>query len=217
METLIDRILFNPDLNINHMLSNPGAILWVAIIILAFYFLKKQPFDMVSYYLDRKDKHYNMAIELLDSEKLSKDDRELLTEALGNGVFYKYFKINANATMRSCLLRLSQEHSETLNWTIIKRAYPYLSPSNGSIVVKFDFYDHINKWLCKFATYIIIIYATLIILFGLFQYEHLGQLRFFSLTGVSLLLISAAALFSSLNFPYQSAIKIKRCIEANHV
>lgn len=188
--------------------------IWAGFLMLAiFYVLKKEPFKVFTHFNDQKIREIDQARSLLESDKLGKESNELLREYLENYAFKKYYGINANKDMRAALLKFYQKHQNTVGWHDLKRAYSYIEPDGSSIKVALSLSSHIGRWSVTVLSWLIGLYALLIIVVA-FLSKADDQVQLFSLTFLSMALLVAAMLFSSMNWPYHSAIKIRDCTAA---
>jgi len=185
--------------------------IWVGFLMLAiFYVLKKEPFKVFTHFSEQKNRDIEQAKSLLESEKLGKDSNELLREHLENYAFKKFYGINANKEMRASLLKFYQKHQRQVGWHDLRRAYSYIKPNEPSIKVELSIGDHIGRWAVTGLSWIIGLYALLIIVLAFISKAE-NQIQFVALTALSVALLFAAMLFSSMNWPYHSALKIRNC------
>lgn len=122
--------------------------IWTGFVALAVYLLlKKEPFKLVTYYNDRRDKKHDFVRSLLESGKLSDEANAVICDQLENAVFRRCFGINADAHMRSALIALHDQHQATVSWVHIRRAYPYLRLIGGCIGVELRWYDKLLRYV----------------------------------------------------------------------
>lgn len=203
MNTLIDQFISN---------LNTGDI-WAGFLMLAiFYVLKKEPFKIFAHYNEKRIKDIDQAKSLLESDKLGKESNELLREHLEHYSFQKFYGISANKDMRSTLLKFYQKHQDTIGWSDLKRAYSFIKPEGPSIRVKLSLGNHLGRWAVTSFSWFIGLYSLLIIILAFISKPE-SQLQFIALTFLSVALLVAAMLFSSMNWPYHSALKIQDCID----
>ncbi len=189
---------------------NAGDI-WAGFLMLAiFYVLKKEPFKVFTHFNDQKIRDIDQAKSLLESEKLGKESNELLREYLENYAFKKYYGINANKDMRAALLKFYQKHQSIVGWHDLRRAYSYIKSDGSSIKVTLSLGSHIGRWTVTTLSWFIGLYALLIIVIAFISKTD-NQVQFFAFTFLAMALLVAAMLFSSMNWPYHSAIKIRDC------
>lgn len=202
---------------IDEFVTNLGAgDIWVGFLMLAiFYILKKEPFKVFTYFSEQKSKDIDQAKALLESEKLCKESNELLREHLEHYTFHKYYGISANKDMRSALLKFYQKHQDVIGWHDLRRAFPYTRPCGTSIKVKISWYNHLSRWSVTLLSWFMGLYSILIIAVTFISKTDNG-LQFFALTGLSVFLLITALFFSTLNWPYHSAIKIQACSESSN-
>jgi len=185
--------------------------IWTGFLMLAiFYVLKKEPFKIFTHFNDQKIRDIDQAKSLLESEKLGKESNELLREHLESYAFKRYYGITANRDMRTALLKFYQKHQNTVGWHDLKRADSYIKPDGSSIKVVLSLGSHIGRWAVTSLSWFIGLYALLIIVIAFISKTD-NQVQFFALTFLSVALLVAAMLFSSMNWPYYSAIKIRDC------
>lgn len=196
---------------IQYFVANLDKGLWTAFLTLAVYFvLKKEPFKLITYYTDRKDKHYDFARTLLDNDKITAEAREFLRESLEKGAFLRYYGITADSQMRIGLLELHKKHVQIFNWTHIRRAYPYIRLKEGHITIEVRWHDHALRWIVTALSIFAASYSILVILIAVLSRSKANSLQFLGLMGSSLLLLVAAMCFASLNWPYHAARRIDR-------
>lgn len=197
---------------IEQFIINFGAKdIWAGFLMLAiFYILKKEPFKIFAHLNEQKNKDVFQAKSLLESEKLGKESNELLREHLENFAFKKFYGINANREMRSALLKFYNKHYNSIGWNDLRRAYPYIQKDSPSIKVHLPFISHLGRWAVTCLSWFIGLYALLVILVAFISKTE-NQLQFFGLTFLSLALLGAAMFFSSINWPFHSAVKIRDC------
>lgn len=197
---------------IEHFIANLSTgDIWAGFVMLAiFYVLKKEPFKIFAHFNDQKNKDIDQARSLLESEKLGKESNELLREHLESYAFKKFYGINANKEMRAALLKFYQKHQSTIGWHDLNRAYSYIKPDGSSIKVELSLGSHVGRWAVTGLSWFIGLYAILIIILA-FLSKADNQIQFFALTSLSVALLVAAMLFSSMNWPYHSAVKIRDC------
>lgn len=189
---------------------------WVGFLMLAiFYILKKEPFKVFSHFSEQKIKDIDQAKALLESEKLGKESNELLKEHLEHYTFRKFYGISANTTMRSALLKFYQKHQDVIGWNDLRRAFPFTRLCGSSIKVEISWYNHISRWSVTLLSWFMGLYSLLIITVT-FLSKTENQLQFFALTALSTFLLVTALFFSSLNWPYHSAVKIHACNKSSN-
>jgi hypothetical protein len=191
---------------------NAGDI-WVGFLALAiFYILKKEPFKVFTHLSERKIKDIEQAKALLESDKLSNDINSLIREHLENYAFKKYCGINANKEKRQTLIKFHKKHKSKIGWHDLRRAYAYLGSDDSKIDINLRWYNHLNRWFVTGLSYLIGAYALLIIILA-FLTKYNDQMQFFAFTFLSVMLLFSALIFSSMNFPYHSAVKINKCVK----
>ncbi len=200
MNTLIEEFIRN---------LNTGDV-WIGFLALAiFYVLKKEPFKILSHFNELKIKDIEQAKSLLESEKLTKESNELIREYIENYTFKKYYGINANREMRSSLLKFYQKHQQKIGWHDIKRAYLYIKQDGTKIEISMSWTNHFGRWLITGLSWFVGFYSVMIIILA-FLSRNDNSTQFILLTFWSVMLLGAAMLFSSINWPYHSAIKISK-------
>ena len=191
---------------------NAGDI-WVGFLMLAvFYVLKKEPFKILTHFNEQKIKDIDQAKSLLESNILGKEANELLREHLEYYSVKKYYGISADKSMRIALLKFHNKYSKEIGWHDLKRSYPYIKPDGSSIKIELSWGSHVGRWAVTGLSYFIGLYSILIIILA-FLSKTDNQLHFFSLTFLSIILLVTAVLFSTINWPYFSAVKIKDCVK----
>lgn len=201
MNKLIDQFIDN---------LSAGDI-WVGFLMLAiFYILKKEPFKVFTHFRDQKIKDIEQAKSLLESDKLGKESNELLREHLEHYTFKKFYGISANKEMRTALLKFYQKHQRNIRWHDLRRAYPHIKPDGSSIKIELSWGNYISRWAVSGLSWLIGLYALLIIILA-FLSKAESQFQFFTLTLLSASLLVAAMFFSTINWPFNSAVKIRGC------
>lgn len=189
---------------------------WTGFVALAVYLLlKNEPFKLVAYYNDRRDKKHDFVRSLLDSGKLSDEANYIICDQLENAVFRRCFGINADAHMRSALIALHNQHQATITWVHIRRAYPHLKLIEGRIGVELRWHDKLFRCAVIFIALICGAYSMLAIAVAILVAKQLTSNQFFAITSYSLLLLAGAMYFSSLNWPYSAARKIDGAVRAS--
>ncbi len=199
---------------IDHLIEsvNLGNI-WVGFIMLAIiYVLKKEPFKIFAHFSERKSKDIDQALNLLESEKLTKESNELIKEYIEKYTFKKYYGIYANKEMRSALLKFYQKHQNDISWYDLKIAYSLYKLDGSKIKIILNWKNHLGRWSVTILSWFVSLFALLVIVIAFFTYTE-NQLKFVGLTFSSLLLFVGALLFSSLNESYHSVKKINACNE----
>lgn len=191
---------------------NAGNI-WVGFLALAiFYILKKQPFKVYTHLFERKIKDIEQAQALLQSDKLSNEINSLIQDHLENYAFKKYCGINANKQKRLTLIEFHTKHKSKIGWHDLRRAYPYLVFDKSTIDINLQWFNHLSRWFVTLFSYLIAAYSLLIIIIA-FLTKYNDQMQFFAFTFLSVILLFSALIFSSINFPYHSAVKINNCLK----
>jgi VIT1/CCC1 family predicted Fe2+/Mn2+ transporter len=191
---------------------NTGDI-WVGFLALAiFYILKKEPFKIITHFSERKIKDIEQAKSLLESDKLSKDINSLIREHLENYAFRKYCGINANKEKRQTLIKFHQKYKSIIGWHDLRRASAYLGTDDSEIKVNLRWYNHLNRWVVTGLSYFIGGYSLIIIILAVLT-KYNDQVQFIAFTFLSVMLLFSALFFSSINWPYHSAVKISSCVK----
>lgn len=188
---------------------------WIGFLMLAiFYALKKEPLKVFAHFNQRKTKDIDQAKALLESDKLGKEANELLREYLEHYSFKRFYGINANRDMRSALLKFYQNFQGKFGWQELKSAYPYMKLDGSIIKIRLHWTSHLWRWVVTCLSWFIGLYSLLIIVLVVFTKTD-SKIQFFALTFLSVALLVTAMLFSSINWPYHSAIKIQGLIEGS--
>lgn len=179
--------------------------MWVAFLALAIYYiLKKEPFKVFSHFSEKREREHELAKELLESEKLTKEANEFLREHLEHYAFKRYYGISADAEMRSALIKFQRKHQRDLSWPQIRRAYLNVQLKGTKITAKLDMLDHVFRWLVTVLCILISGYALVVIILVTLTNSEMERQQFFYLTIIALGLLCAAVLFSSLNWSYHN-------------
>ena len=202
---------------VQYFLSNVDKGLWTGFLALAVYFvLKKEPFRLVTYYVDRRDKHHEFARTLLDSNKLTEEANSFLRESLEKTAFSRYYGIRADARMRTGLIAIHEQHQDKITWVHIRRAYPYLRLMQGHVAVELRWFDHALRWLVTTLSFFTGAYSLLAIAVAVIGHKELGMSKFLGMTIFSFLLLGAAVYFAALNWPYHAALRVDRAIRSGN-
>ncbi|MGQ7244691.1 hypothetical protein ACUN9V_14665 [Salinicola sp. V024] len=181
------------------------AIVTLALI----YLVKKEPSKIFIHFHEQKHKNIDHLINISQSVDITQDSKEHIEEYIDGYIFKKIYRINACAGMRNSLFRFYKAHQSLIGWHNLRRAYPYLVQRKDSIDVKIRSKDVIWRWVVSAFSYLVGVYALLVFLVAFISLFD-DKLRFLGLLGGGVLLLFAALIFSSLNWPYHSAIKIQR-------
>lgn len=201
---------------IQHFTMNMDKSLWTAFLVLAIYFiLKKEPFRLITYYTDRRDRHHEFARMLLDSGKLTNEANEFLRENLEKAAFLQYCGIRADAHMRSRLINFHKQYFEEISWTLIRRAYLYIHLTKGSVSIKINRHDHIRAWISTTLTFLGRIHSLLAMTVAIASSQSTSQL--IEMTLLSLLLLGATMCFTLINLPYHAARRIDKIIRRTNI
>jgi len=205
MEKLIDFFIVN---------FNTEKI-WIAFLCLAIYYVfKKEPFKIFAHYSEKKEREHELALSLIESEKLGKDANEFLREHLEQAAFLRYYRINAYSEMRSALFKFQKKHQKTISWRNLRLAYPNIGLNGPKLSATLKWYDHFFRWLVTVLSFLVGSYAVLVIVLAI-AYKADDPKQLFVLTIAAFVLLVAALLFSSQNWPYHSTRKIIAEIESD--
>lgn len=184
---------------------------WVCFLMLViFYILKKEPSKFFAQINEQRSKNIDQAKNLLECEKLSKESNQLIQEYIENYAFKKYYYgINANKKMRDALRKFYQKHQADIEWYELKRAYPYIRRKGSRIKVKLTRRDRLSRISTIVISWFIGMYSLLVFTVAVL-YKSKNIQDFFSFTLMAFVLFVAALFYSTINWPYQSAIKIKK-------
>ncbi|QRY82257.1 hypothetical protein JVX91_14525 [Pseudomonas sp. PDNC002] len=194
---------------------NAGNI-WAAFIFLAIvYLLKKEPFKIYTHISEKKDKDISLTKDLLASPEISKETKEALRELIAEYAFKKIYGITANKERREKLLSFYNKHQENIGWHDLRRAAPYTKIENGGLKFKISAWDIIGRIIISTISLLIGSYAAIVaaIAFYAFASKEMNPLTFFALSTLSVVLLFGALAFSSINWPYHSAKKLKHLSE----
>lgn len=184
---------------------------WVGFIMLVFfYIIRKEPFKIFTYFNEQKSKDIEQAKSLLESKRLGKDSNELIRDHLERYFFNKYYGINTDKKMRVALLEFYKKYQGAVRWHDLKRAYTYIRLDGSIVTIKLSFFSRFGSWVVNALSCLVGLYALLIIVLAVL-YKMDEQVEFFILTFMSIGLLVAALLFSTMNWPYYSAIKMRDC------
>lgn len=199
---------------INEFIQNINAgNLWVGFLVLAiFYIIKKEPFKIFTHLSKQKIKDIDQAKSLLEIEKLSKKSNELIREHIESYAFKKYYGINTHKKMRETLLNFHQKHQDKISWIELKRAFQYIELEDSKIKIVLKWHSQAGSWVISILSWVIALYSLSVIVLA-FLIRSGTPLQFFTLTFLALLLLASSLFFSSLDWPYKSAIKIKEINE----
>lgn len=194
---------------IEFFITNVGTDkIWIGFLFFAIYYVvQKEPFKIFTHFSEKKEKEHELAKSLLEMEKLGKEANEFLKEHLERIAFQKYYGINADADMRTALIKFQKKHQRKIGWHHLRRAYQNVSLEGSTLVAKLGWGDHVLRWLVTAMCWPIGSYAVTVIFFAILNGTQ-NKLRFFELTFAALLLLAATMLFSSMNWPYHSTRKI---------
>lgn len=188
-----------------------GDKIWIGFLFLAIYYiLKKEPFKVVTHFSERRDKDYELAKSLLELNKLSQQSADMLIEHLEKHAFRKYHKINADTEMRDALITFHTKHQKEIGWHDLRRAYPNISIATGAIEVKISMIDHTFRWIVTTLCSLVGGYALYVLGYAIVLYDTKNPTDFLWLTFAALILLLSVLFFSSLNWAYHSAIKLRK-------
>jgi len=202
---------------VQYFVNNVDKGLWTGFLALAVYFvLKKEPFRLITYYTDRRDKHHEFARSLLDSNKLSEEANSFLRESLEKTAFFRYYGIRADSRMRSGLIALHERYQDKFTWVHIRRAYPYLRLIEEQIAVEVRWFDHALRWVVTALSFFTGVYSLIAIVVATITHKGLGTYQFLGMTVFSFLLLGGAVYFAALNWPYHAACRIDRAVRGGN-
>lgn len=185
--------------------------MWIAFLALAIYYvLKKEPFKVFEHFSQRREKEHALAKELLESGKLTKEANEFLREHLEHFAFKRYYGISADSEMRNALIKFQRKHQREIAWSQVRRAYPNIELTGSKVTAKLGPLDHVARWFVSILCWLVGAYALLVILLAAHRAINGSTVQFVWLTVAALLLLFAAVLFSSLNWPYHNTRKLIR-------
>ncbi len=189
--------------------------IWICFSILSAFYLiiKKEPFKIFTFFREEKNKDIEQAKSLLDNDKLSKTTREMLCEYLEQFSFKKFYGINADKNMRSILYEFYQRHQKEICWKDLQRARSYIKKtSESSIEVELESFYRINMLFASFSKFLYIALAICLFFEAIYPMPD-NILNSISSMILAILLFVGAGLFESLKWPYESALKIRDCLQ----
>ncbi len=167
---------------------------------------------MFQHFADQKYKELEVAKSLFESG-LSDQSNELLREHLERFTFSNYYGIHANRDMRITLQNFQKPHENEISWIDLKRAYHFIKPEGDPFKIRLSFFSHFGRWLVTGLSWLVGIYSVVIMFMALWTKIN-EPLQYISLTALSVMLLFTALVFSSLNWPYHRAVKIRKYIKA---
>lgn len=191
--------------------------LWIAFLALAvFYILKKEPFKIYEYISQKRDNEHNLAKELLESEKLTKEGNDFLREHLEYSAFKRYYGISADNEMRSALIKFHKKHQRNIKWIHIKRAFFNIKLNGSKIEAQLNLFEHIQRWLVTIVSAITGSYSVYMIGVAVFYSKELVLNQFLSFTTAALILLILSVYFATLNWSYHATKKIMKLSNENN-
>jgi hypothetical protein len=186
---------------------------WIALLILAVYFiLRKEPFKVYAHFDNKRSMDIELLLNVLASNDLSKETKAFFKDRLEQISFRKFQGITASKTMRVALVKFYQDNEKEIEWHNLKRAYPYIHLTGSQMSVEIKWYNEAeNIWLMimKWGS---LLYALLLIVLSVWMFftkiDGASNLAFMGIA-----VFAAAVLFSSLSWPFQSAKRIQRIID----
>lgn len=191
--------------------------LWIAFLALAvFYILKKEPFKIYEYISQKRDNEHNLAKELLESEKLTKEGNDFLREYLEYSAFKRYYGISADYEMRSALIKFHKKHQRNIKWIHIQRAFFNIKLNGSKIETHLNLFEHIQRWLVTIVSAITGSYSVYMIGVAIFYSKELALNQFLSFTTAALILLILSVYFATLNWSYHATKKIMKLAKENN-
>ncbi|MBK7502208.1 MAG: hypothetical protein IPI14_05820 [Polaromonas sp.] len=183
--------------------------LWVAFLALAvLYILKKEPFKIYEYISKKRENEHNLAKELLESEKLTKEGNDFLREHLEYSAFKRYYGISADNEMRSALIKFHKKHQRDIKWIHIQRAFFNIKLNGAKIEAHLNLFDHIQRWLVTIVSITTGTYSIFMIGVAVIYSKDLALKQFLGYTTGALIILILSVYFATLNWPYHATKKI---------
>lgn len=151
------------------------------------------------------------ALKLLQSNILDRADSENAKETLQRELFNQNHKINAGPEQREALSRFYTRHQNSIGWHDLQRAWPRICVEDRKLTLELSFWNKCGAYIVRILVGLVALYAAVLLLLAMFSIFHNKPGAILILV-LALLLFLAAAIFSTLNWPYQSALKIRKCI-----
>jgi hypothetical protein len=162
-----------------------------------------------------KDKEIESLEKIVSSDHFDEAYKEVMKKRLAELLFEKHFGIVADETKRNALINFHMNNAKEATWLIIKRAAPYINVNdNNEIHVEIKRSHKAEKYFNLGVTLFIGGYALLLFIVGILSQwsEGKGVIQFGAL---ALGIFVVAMFFSTMNWPYQAAEKIKDLVQKN--
>lgn len=185
----------------------------VAVALLVVFLSSKEVFRLWVYYLDRKDKYHDFAKNLLDQNMLTQEANRFLRESLEKEAFFKYYRIHAEALMRSSLISFHKRNQRELKWVDIRRAYPYVSLSQEGLEVNLKWYNKGERFFIFILSVCGFLFSAFVFVSAFFVIKN--SIQFFVLIGWAIFYFFTSMVVCSMGWPYDSAKKIQKLILKN--
>ncbi|MBO9492423.1 hypothetical protein J7384_18825 [Endozoicomonas sp. G2_1] len=191
---------------------NAGNI-WIGLLLLLLlYVIKKSPIKVLAYLDEKKLKNFEQANLLLESEAIGDEYKQFIKEELERAIFKKYAGISTDRKTRKILCEFYETHKDTFLWDQIRWAYKYMVFDGNEVSIKISPFSNIGRWIVTVYSWMIAIVGLTVLAIGVF-YMHSDYLQLIGYSILGAFLIFMGLLFSSMNFSYHNAVKIKKYLK----
>jgi hypothetical protein len=170
-------------------------------------------FRFYKHRLERHDKDMEIKISLVNSNILDVGTSEAIKEGISKIIFKKSYGIYADYQRRLALIEFMKAHQLVVSWHQTRQAAKYLIVDNHkNIHVEVPQADRISYFFLLAASAFYFFSGVLVLAIAiLFQFGANQIFAKLVLSGA--IFVVTGALLSTLNFPLQSANKIKKILE----
>lgn len=195
--------------DLGFMASSLTAILVVALLVPMYKLVREE----IMRFRNQKQQDIELALRLLDGDFLSEDDRYGVLEILQRKLFRRFYKINAGINMRTALLGFYTRHQDSIGWHDLQRGYPFIDFYESGLRVQLSWRNRIGYWLVNLFSGLVFLYAACVAALAFYMLVAEGNTNSFLLFIITAFLVLCAMIFSTINWPYQSAKKIQSCLQ----
>lgn len=194
---------------------NAGNV-WIGFLIFfVVYILKKEPFKVIVHLAEKRDKEFDFVKGLLESDKLGKEAADLLREYLERESFKRMFGVSPERDMRAAVHKFHQKYHSKIKWVEIQRAFPYFRLDGSKLTVKLGKADAVMAFITTALSVIVGAFSLFVIVVSLYWAKVDESSKWIVLSMFGSILLLASMVFSSLNWPYSGAKKIKEVLASN--
>lgn len=158
-----------------------------------------------------RQQRITLAQQILRREEGSCEFRSFLQEQIEQEMFQRFCGIAAGPDMRAALNDFYRKHQNKIGWHDLTRAISYITLDEQS-ALKVRKPAKAGYWFVNLLVFLILLIAAVTFSGGIYAGISSSSVSFFMLLVVVILMMFGGLLFSSLNWPYQSALKIRKCI-----